>query len=58
MIAKKRDASYSARIGHTLFLLWMEGHIQNGIKNRSKKIVGYVEDVTTRLCNVKSVKRE
>ena len=43
----------------TYIVLTIDGRpCTNGIKNRSKKIVEYVEDVTTRLCNVKSVKRE
>ena len=43
----------------TYIVLTMDGRpYPKWNKNPSKKIVGYVEDVTTRLCNVKSVKRE
>jgi hypothetical protein len=45
MIARKRNASYAARIGHTLLLLRTELVIQNGIAILSKKIVHYAEDV-------------
>jgi hypothetical protein len=49
----KKGASTMAPIKHTLSLLGMELHIQNGIETLSKKIVGYVESVIEIFCIMK-----
>ena len=46
----KKNASTVNQTKHTLLLQRDKHHIQNGITIPSKKVVGYVEDVTDTLC--------